>query len=72
VNRDGSGDLISAAFFKQPPPNGPGLECAAYAYGYTQVVVSAKSIKLTPKDQAGKPVKENDGKPCGPFTIKTK
>ena len=72
TGRDDAGDLITAAFFKPEPPNGVGMNCAAYAYSYTQVKVTKSSVTLTPKDLAGKGVKEKDGKACGPFTISKK
>jgi alkaline phosphatase D len=75
ANRQGAGDLVTSAFLKQPPPNGPGMPCASTdVYSYTEVQVTSKAVTLTPKDLNGKPVKEKgSGTPrCGPFTIKAK
>jgi phosphodiesterase/alkaline phosphatase D-like protein len=75
AGREGAGDLITSAFLKQPPPNGPGMLCAATdVFSYTQVKVTSKAVTLTPKDLNGKPVTEKgEGKPrCGPFTIPAK
>src|SRR3954462_8529139 len=75
AGRQGAGDLITSAFLKQPPPNGPGMLCAATdVFSYTEVKVTSKAVTLTPKDLNGKPVTEKgDGNPrCGPFTIPAK
>jgi alkaline phosphatase D len=75
AGREGAGDLITSAFLKQPPPNGPGMVCAATdVFSYTEVTVTSKAVTLTPKDLNGKPVTEkSDGNPrCGPFTIPAK
>jgi phosphodiesterase/alkaline phosphatase D-like protein len=75
TGKQGSGDLVTSLFFKQPPPNGPGMECAATdVYSYTQVKVTSTAVTLTPKDLNGKPVTEkgNGNPPCGPFTIAAK
>jgi phosphodiesterase/alkaline phosphatase D-like protein len=75
ANRQGAGDLVTAGFLKQPPPNGPGMQCASTdVYSYTEVKVTSKAVTLTPKDLNGKPVKEkgSGSPPCGPFTIAAK
>jgi phosphodiesterase/alkaline phosphatase D-like protein len=75
TGKPGSGDLVTNLFFKQPPPNGPGMVCAATdVFSYTQVKVTSTAVTLTPKDLNGKPVTEkSDGNPrCGPFTIPAK
>jgi phosphodiesterase/alkaline phosphatase D-like protein len=78
VGRQGAGDLITSAFFKQPPPNGPGMQCAATdVYSYTEVKVTSSAVTLTPKDLNGQPVHEKGsgsqpGPACGPFTIQAK
>jgi hypothetical protein len=41
-------------------------------FSYAEVVVSSKTLKWSPKDGSGAPVKEADGKPCGPFTVTAK
>lgn len=69
----GAGDLVSAGFFKPPPPNGVGLDCAATkSFSYGQVTVTSKELTLAPKDIDGKPVAQDDGTPCGPFTLAAK
>ena len=72
TGQDGSGDLITGAFFKPEPPDGVGMDCAAYAYSYTQVKVTRSRITITPKDLRGRGVKEKDGKACGPFSVTAK
>jgi alkaline phosphatase D len=75
AGRQGAGDLITSAFLKQAPPNGPGMVCAATdVYSYTEVKVTSKAVTLTPKDLNGKLVTEkgNGNPPCGPFTIPAK
>jgi hypothetical protein len=75
VNMPGAADLLTTVFFKPPPPDGVGMECAAIdVYSYTQVHVTGKAVTLTPKDLNGRPVREkgSNGQPgpvCGPFTI---
>jgi alkaline phosphatase D len=73
TGKPGSGDQVTNLFFKQPPPNGPGMVCASTdVYSYTEVKVTSQAVTLTPKDLNGKPVKEKSGAPCGPFTIPAK
>jgi alkaline phosphatase D len=68
-----AGDLVSTAFLKPPPPNGIGMDCAATkVFSYGEVTVTGTTLKIEPKDTAGKPVAEDDGTPCGPFTIAAK
>jgi phosphodiesterase/alkaline phosphatase D-like protein len=72
AGRQDAGDLVTSAFFKQPPPNGVGMECAATdVFSYTEVKVTSKALTLTPKDLNGKLVHEKGtgAPPCGPFTI---
>jgi hypothetical protein len=73
AGRNDAGDLVTSAFFKPPPPDGVGMQCAATdVYSYTEVKVTSTAVTLSPKDLAGKPVKEKNGAPCGPFTIAAK
>jgi phosphodiesterase/alkaline phosphatase D-like protein len=75
AGQQGAGDLVTSLFLKQPPPNGPGMVCAATdVFSYTQVKITSKAVTLTPKDLNGKPVHEKgNGDPqCGPFTIPAK
>ncbi len=74
AGREGAGDAAEQLFFKRPPPDGVGMECAnADAYSYIRVTVSAKSITVAPRDANGKPLTEQDGTTaCGPFTTTRK
>ena len=78
AGKEGAGDLVTGAFFKSPPPNGPGMKCAATdVFSYTEVKVTSKALTLTPKDINGKLVHEKgsngkQGPACGPFTINAK
>jgi phosphodiesterase/alkaline phosphatase D-like protein len=72
AGRDNAGDLVTSAFFKPPPPEGVGMECASTdVFSYTEVKVTSKAVTLTPKDLNGKLVHETGtgAPPCGPFTI---
>ena len=73
TGKEGAGDAATAAFFKPPPPNGLGMQCAASdAYSYVQVTVSGKQLMIEPKFKDGKPLTEEDGAACGPFEVKVK
>ena len=73
LGRPGTANLVSAAFFKPPPPNGLGLECAALdSYSYAQVRVTAKRLRVALKDLNGRTVKESDGRACGPYSLKAR
>jgi phosphodiesterase/alkaline phosphatase D-like protein len=75
AGRQGAGDLVTSAFFKQPPPNGPGMACASTdVFSYSEVKVTSKAVTITPKDLNGKLVHEkgDNAPPCGPFTIAAK
>jgi phosphodiesterase/alkaline phosphatase D-like protein len=75
AGRNDAGDLVTSAFFKQPPPDGVGMQCAATdVYSYTEVKITSKAVTLTPKDLNGKLVHEkgSGAPPCGPFTIPAK
>jgi phosphodiesterase/alkaline phosphatase D-like protein len=66
----GSGELISNAFFKPPPPNGVGMYCSrGNVDSYAQVEVSSSALTLTYKDDKGQAITDVNGQPCGPFTI---
>ena len=69
----GSGAFVTSLFFKPPLPRGLGLTCAQTdVFGYAQVAVSAKRLTVTPKDAAGKPVRELGGAACGPLVVTAK
>jgi alkaline phosphatase D len=73
LGRPGTANLVRGAFFKPPPPNGIGMKCVAMdVYSYAEIKVDAKRLRIAFKDLDGKPVKEPDGRTCGPFTLKTK
>ena len=75
VGRQGSGDLVTSVFFKPPPPDGLGMQCASTdVFSYSEVKVTSKALTITPKDLNGKLVTEkgNNNPPCGPFTITAK
>jgi alkaline phosphatase D len=73
LGRPGTADLVRGAFFKPAPPNGIGMKCAALdVYSYAQIRVTAKRFQLAFKDLNGRPVKESDGRACGPFSLKAR
>ena len=75
AGRDNAGDLVTSAFFKPPPPEGVGMQCAATdVFSYSEVKVTSKALTITPKDLNGKLVHEKGtgAPPCGPFTIAAK
>ncbi len=68
---DGSGQLISNAFFKPPPPNGMGMACAQGGENsYAEVVVTRDKLRVFYKDEDGNTLLDSDGStPCGPYTL---
>ena len=78
TGRSDGANLVATAFYRQPPPNGPGLGCVSLlSYTYAEVKVTSKTLTLTPKDQAGNPVREttkdgDTGPVCGPYTLTAK
>jgi phosphodiesterase/alkaline phosphatase D-like protein len=72
TGQPGSGQLLSNAFFKPPPPDGVGMFCAqGNVFSYAQVEVSSSAITIHYKDEQGNTVKDADGTtPCGPYTIR--
>ena len=66
----GNGELISATFFKPPPPNGVGMFCAqGSVFSYAEVEVSSGAVTILYQDQNGNAVQDVNGQPCGPYTI---
>ena len=56
---------LVAGFFKAPRPAGLGMRCTALsAYSYVHVRVTARSLTIAPRDQDGKPIRDDDGTPC--------
>jgi hypothetical protein len=73
IGKPGTANLVRGAFFKPQPPNGVGMRCAAIdVYSYGEVRVDARRFRISFKDLNGKPVKEPDGRACGPFTLRAK
>lgn len=73
LGRPGTANLVRSAFFKPAPPNGIGMKCAALdVYSYAEVKVDARRLQIAFKDLDGRPVKEPEGRTCGPFTLKAK
>jgi alkaline phosphatase D len=73
IGRPGTANLVRGAFFKPQPPNGVGMRCAALdVYSYAEIRVDARRFRIAFKDLNGKPVKEPEGRTCGPFTLKAK
>lgn len=73
TGNENAGDLVSAAFLKPPPPNGIGMDCAATkVFSYGRVTASATTLRIEPKDIDGNAVMQDDGTPCGPFTLTAK
>jgi alkaline phosphatase D len=66
----GSGELVSNAFFKPPPPDGVGMFCAqGGVYSYGQVTITSSRLTVRYKDQDGDTVVDVNGQPCGPYRI---
>ena len=73
LGRPGLGSAITALFYKPAPPRGVGMACAsANVYSYAEVTVSGAALTVTPKDAAGKLVREETGGACGPFTFRAR
>ena len=65
-----AGDLVNAAFFTKPPPNGPGIRCSQLdTFSYGEVTVTGKRLSIALKDLKGGTVKGADGKNCGPYVV---
>ena len=49
------------------------MACASgNVYSYASVRVTGSALTVTPRDQAGKLVREETGAPCGPFTFRAR
>ena len=69
----GSGNAVARLFFKPPPPAGVGMRCVALdVYSYAEVEVTSRRLTIAPKDLSGRLVREQNGNPCGPFTVRAK
>jgi phosphodiesterase/alkaline phosphatase D-like protein len=72
LDRPGTAELVNNAFFKPAPPNGIGMKCSSIdTYSYAQIKVTRKRFTLALKDLNGKPVKQ-DGRRCGPYSLKAR
>jgi alkaline phosphatase D len=68
---DGSGQLVSNAFFKPPPPNGMGMACAQGGENsYGEVTVTRNTLRVAYKDEDGNTLLDSDNStPCGPYVL---
>ncbi len=73
---DGSGQVISGAFFKPPatgtsPGGGMGMACAQGGENsYAEVTVRSGTLKVAYKDENGDILMDADGStPCGPYVL---
>jgi alkaline phosphatase D len=68
---NGSGQLVSNAFFKPPPPNGMGMACAQGGENsYAEVTVTSGTLTVAYKDENGNTLLDSDGTtPCGPYVL---
>jgi phosphodiesterase/alkaline phosphatase D-like protein len=71
TGQDGSGQLISNAFFKPPPPNGMGMACAQGGENsFAQVTVTKNLFRIAYKDENGNVLLDSDeSTPCGPYVL---
>jgi alkaline phosphatase D len=68
TGKPGSGALARDAFFKSPPPNGPGMRCAVTdKFSYGEVKAGRSTLTVSPKGIDGKPLPG-----CAPLTLKLK
>ncbi len=66
----GSGTAVGALFFKPAPPQGLGMRCAALdVYSYAQVTVTARTLRIAPRDASGNAVREATGAACAPLVL---
>jgi phosphodiesterase/alkaline phosphatase D-like protein len=71
IGTPGAGNTVGRLFFLPPPPAGLGVRCAALdVYSYAEVEVTSTRLTVTPKDAAGRRVRQLDGSRCGPFRIR--
>jgi len=66
----GTGDFVTALFLKPVPPRGIGMQCAATdIFSYSEVVVTAAKLTVTPKTATGARVAEKTGAACAPLVV---
>ena len=69
----GTGDFVTALFLKPAPPRGIGMQCAATdVFSYSEVVVTAATLTVTPKTAAGARVAEKTGAVCAPLVVRAR
>ena len=70
IGRPDAGRLLADLFLQPPPPAGIGLRCAALdVYSYGEVVVGPRRLVVRLKDARGRPVRNDDGRPCAPVVV---
>jgi hypothetical protein len=73
LGNPGAGAAITGLFLKPAPPRGAGMACAvADTYSYAQVAVTRATMTVTPKDAAGRLLREATGAACGPFVFRAR
>ena len=73
LGNPGAGAAITGLFLKPAPPRGAGMACAvADTYSYAQVAVTRATVTVTPKDAAGRLLREATGAACGPFVFRAR
>jgi alkaline phosphatase D len=66
----GSTQLVDQVFFEPQPPTGLGMRCSVrdkFAFG--EVSVTSTRLTVRHKGLDGKPLTDDEGRPCGPFVI---
>ena len=70
TNVEGVGRLVDDLFFEPPPPQGLGMQCSVVdQFNYGNVTVTDDELTIRPRNIDGQPLQQEDGTPCGPFTI---
>ena len=70
IGAKGTGTLVTSLFLKPPPPRGIGMACAATdVFSYSEVVVTAAKLTVTPKTASGARVTEQTGARCPPLVV---
>ena len=70
IGAKGTGDFVTSLFLKPAPPRGIGMACAATdVFSYSEVVVTASQLTVTPKTASGRRVAEKTGAVCAPLVV---
>jgi alkaline phosphatase D len=70
IGAKGTGDFVTSLFLKPVPPRGIGMACAATdVFSYSEVVVTASTLTVTPKTASGARVAEKTGAVCAPLVV---